>query len=373
MTECVLVTGADGYIGRRTVAKFLTTADARLVLSVRADDRQELEAKSARLLAELGDAADGRVEIVPADLTRDAPLASVVREVTGVVHSAARTAFDVSRSDAQRINVDGTVRVARFAAECPRLERFVLISTLVSAGLRSGTVSETLLDDDTEYANHYEWSKGEAERRLAKDFPDLPVSIARLATIIADDESGRVTQYNTFHNTLKLFFYGLLTVMPGLPDTPLYLATADFTSGGIVHLAQSETATGVYHLASAPSEAVSLRDVMETAFGVFETDPSFARRRLLRPEFCDLESFRYLVSAAQSLSESPAAGALRSVAPYAEQMFHPKLFDNTRLVGSWAAGSAAADRKLVEAACASLVNTRWGRRESEFTKTDLFA
>ncbi|MFE4824689.1 SDR family oxidoreductase [Streptomyces sp. NPDC056704] len=370
----IVITGADGYLGRRAAAEFLTTTDDRLVLTVRSADRQELAAKSVALRTELGEAADSRVEIVPADLTREAPLAGVAGEVTGIVHTAARTAFDVSPSQAQAINVDGTLRVARFAADCPRLERFLLLSTLVSAGLRSGPVAETLLDDDVAYANHYEWSKAEAERRLTADFPDLPISIARLSTIVADDKSGRVTQHNAFHNTLKLFFYGLLTLMPGRPDTPLYLATADFTSRGIVHLVQPKTPTGVYHLAPAPSEAVRLGEVMDTVFDVFETDPAFVRRRLLRPEFCDVDSFRDLVSAAQSLSASPMAGALRSVAPYAEQMFHPKQFQQTRMRSSWEDGPASSGGlPLVEATCAWLVSTRWGRREPGIVQVDVSA
>ena len=43
--------------------------------------------------------------------------------------------------------------------------------------------------------------------------------------MIADDASGAVTQQNAFHNTLKLFYYGLLALMPGACDTPLYFIT----------------------------------------------------------------------------------------------------------------------------------------------------
>ncbi|CAL9442342.1 SDR family oxidoreductase [Streptomyces sp. enrichment culture] len=369
MTGRVMVTGADGYLGRRTAARFLADTDSRLVLTVRASDREELADKRAGLLAALGDAADGRTEVVPADLTRDAPLAEVATTLTGIVHSAARTAFDVSRTEALRVNVDGTLRVARFAAGCDGLESFVLLSTLVSAGCRTGEITETLLDDGVECANHYEWSKGEAERRLSHEFPGLPVTIARLATIVADDESGRVTQYNAFHNTLKLFFYGLLTLMPGRPDTRLYLATADFTSRGIVHLARSGTAAGVYHLAPDGSEAVRLGEALDTVFTVFESDPSFRRRRLLRPEFCDRDSFGHLVSAARSLGASPAAGALRSVAPFAEQMFHPKLFDHTRLLAHWHDAPGSSGMRLVTATCESLVRTRWGRHAPSPTPT----
>jgi hypothetical protein len=51
---------------------------------------------------------------------------------------------------------------------------------------------------------------------------ELPLSVARLATVIADEERGAVTQFNAFHNTLKLFYYGPLSLMPGNPATRLY-------------------------------------------------------------------------------------------------------------------------------------------------------
>lgn len=365
MTGRVLLTGADGYLGRRTAARFLAATDHRLVLAVRAGGPDELARKKAALLAGLGHPPTSRVQAVPADLTRDAPLAGARRDVTCVVHGAARAAFNVSRDDAQRVNVDGTLRVARFAGECPGLERFVFLSTLLSAGRRTGDVAEEPLDDAGGFANHYEWSKQEAERRLLAGFPGLPLTVARLATIIADDDSGRVTQYNAFHNTMRLFFYGLLTLMPGLPSTPLYLATAEFTSRGIVQLGRPEAAPGIFHLAPAPDEAVTLADVMDVALEVFETDPGFLRRRLPRPEFCDLTTFQYMVTAAQGLSASPAASAMSSVAPFAEQMFRPKTFANDRLRASWPDAPAAACMNLVRAVCENLVRTRWGRRADE--------
>lgn len=368
MSRLVLITGADGYLGLRTAQRLLADTDDRLVLTVRAADRAELTGKEERLLAALG-AGAGRAAVHPADLTEDAPLTELTRDVGVIVHAAARTAFDQSRQDAQRINVDGSLRVARYADQCPRLERFVLLSTLVSVGRRTGEVPEAALSSAAGFANHYEWSKSEAERQVAERHPALPLSIARLSTIVADDDTGNVTQYNAFHNTLRLFFYGLITVVPGLPDTRLYLATAAATSAALVHLTHADTPTGVYHLAPAPEQAVRLGDAIDTAFEVFETDSTFMRRRLLRPQYCDLETFRHLTSAAQTLRTSPSAAALRSVLPFAEQLFCPKEFDNSRLVRSWPRSSAFGSEQLVHSVCRSLVRGRWGRNTPGATST----
>jgi nucleoside-diphosphate-sugar epimerase len=211
--------------------------------------------------------------------------------------------------------------------------------------------------------NHYEWSKYEAERCLMQECPDLSVTIARLTTVVADDDTGAVTHQNAFHNTVKLFFYGLLSLVPGDPRTRQYYTTADFTSRGIAYLARPEIPGGVYHLAPGPDEALSLREVLDTVFGIFEADPGYRRRRLLRPRFCDLESFRYMAEAAGSMSASPTGQAFGSVAPFAEQMFLDKDFDNTRLRSAWPGYQPVAVRELVADTCRWLVRTRWGRRE----------
>ena len=76
------------------------------------------------------------------------------------------------------------------------------------------------------------------------------MSVLRLPTIIADGDDGQVTQYNAFHNTLKLYFYGLLSLVPGDPSTPVSLATAAFTTAAITRLLDPAVADG--HLPRLP-------------------------------------------------------------------------------------------------------------------------
>ena len=362
MTELTLVTGAAGYLGRRIAAQLLASTDDRLLLTVRVANRAGLAAAEASLRRELGIAHDNRIAVVPADLCHPDPLRSVdPKPITRVVHVAARTEFTVSRAVARQVNVDGTRKVADFAARCQGLRRLLVLSTLFSVGRRTGEVTERTYGDAAGFANHYEWSKHEAERLLLAEYGDLPLSIARLATVVADDDTGAVTQYNAFHNTLKLFFYGLLSLLPGDPATPLYLADAEFTARGAVHLADQDTPGGIYHLAPAPAETITLDTLVGDAFDVFDTDPGFRRRRLLRPQFCDIDSFRDLVTATKGLSASPMADALNSVAPFAAQMFLPKRFDNRRLAAVWPSQPEIRPRALAAAACAELVRTRWGR------------
>jgi nucleoside-diphosphate-sugar epimerase len=366
VTGRTLLTGADGYLGGRLAARLLAETDDQLTLTVRAGDSAELAAKRESLLAVLRDRAagadPGRVEVLAADLRDAEPFAAVdPRRVTRVVHAAARTAFNVEREVARRVNTAGTLRVAEYARRCPGLGRLLVLSTLFSAGRRVGVVAEEPPRPEAGFVNCYEWSKCAAEREVLAGFADLPVTVARLTTVVADDDTGAVTQYNAFHNTLKLFFYGLLSVLPGDRATPQYLATADFSVRGLAHLARPEEPAGVYHLAPGPAEAIPLGEVIDAAFEVFEADAGYRRRRLLRPEFCDIDSFGDLVEAAGFLPASPMAQALGSVAPFAEQLFLPKDFDNSRLRATWAGYPRSDLRALVAATCRRLVGTRWGR------------
>jgi nucleoside-diphosphate-sugar epimerase len=366
VTRRIVVTGADGYLGRQIAARLLMETGDRLVLTVRAATRAEAVTKESALRRDLLVAGADRVEVIAADLTRPEPLAGVdTAGVTGIVHTAARTAFTLERPAAEAVNVFGTLRVAEFARTCPDLERLVVLSTLFSAGRRTGRVDETAHDGRAGWVNHYEWSKQEAERELLAAHGDLPLTIVRLPTIVADDDTGRVTQYNVFHNTLKLFFYGLLSLMPGEPTTRQYLATADFASRGVAHLtgpaAPDGRRDGFFHLTPSPAETLTLAEIIDLAFDVFETDPAFRRRRLLRPHFCDNRSFQDLAEATRGLSASPLGQAIGSVAPFAEQMFLDKEFDNSRLRRAWPQCPPTDSRRLVAATCARLVETRWGR------------
>lgn len=370
-----LVTGGDGYLGRRIAARLLADTGDRLILTVRADDAAELAAKEEALRRSLVAQLRGspgeppretlrRVTVVAADLRHKDPFEGIdPGGVTAIVHTAARTEFNVERSTARGVNVDGTRRVAEFARRCPKLERLLALSTLFSSGRQVGAIPESRHPEGAGFVNHYEWSKCEAEYELLATCADLPLTIARLTTIVADDDTGAVTQYNVFHNTLKLFFYGLLSLMPGDPATRQYLATADFTSRGALHLLRPAAPPGIYHLAPGPEDAIPLGEVIDLAFDTFETEEAFRRRRLLRPRFCDLDSFRDLAEAARGLSVSPMAQAIGSVAPFAEQMFLSKDFDNSRLRAAWPDYLAPDARRLIEATCRRLVEFRWGRNE----------
>ena len=83
---------------------------------------------------------------------------------------------------------------------------------------------------------------------------------------------------------------------------------------------------------------------------------------LLRPLPCDLASFRDLAVAAAGMRGGPVSQALGSVAPFAEQLYLPKVFQARH-------AHPVDTRRLVENVCSTLVDCRFGRGRGTGTGT----
>lgn len=355
----VVITGAGGYLGRGLARHYLRTTDAELVLPVRT------EARGHEIEADLG-SPGGRVRAVYGDLGEPEPFAGLDARrrdrVTTIIHAAAVTRFNVDRDLARRVNVEGTAHALALARRCPRIESFTQVSTVYATGLRMGVIREEPADDDAGFANAYEWSKWAAEE-LVIDAGDLPWRISRVSTVIADDDSGAVTQHNAFHETLKLCFYGLLSLLPGRAETPLYLVTGEFVVGAIARLAGASDATGIYHVSHDRAVAPTLERALDIVFEQFCAVEEFRRKRIMRPLLADEESFRLLVEGVSPMAGGLVTQALSNVAPFARQLYVDKELDNTRFRGALDGYAAPDVGQLLTETCRHLVATRWGRRK----------
>ena len=257
--------------------------------------------------------------------------------------------------------MSGTGRVVALARSCPRLTSVGLVSTVYATGLRAGPIDEALYDDGPGFANHYEWSKWRAEQLLAELGEGLPWRILRVATVVADDASGRVTQHNAFHETLKLWYHGLLPLVPGDGATPLYLVTGDFVADSIVTLMAPPAAGGVYHLCHPAAASLTLATALDVVAEAFEAGEAFRRRRVLRPLLGDEATFEMLASGVDAFGGGMVRRSLQSVVPFARQLFVAKELANVRLraaLDDYRPPDAAA---LVRRTCDWLVASRWGR------------
>jgi nucleoside-diphosphate-sugar epimerase len=364
MSEHVFITGGDGYVGRLLAQRYLTQSDARLTLLVRGT-AATLSAKVARMRAFVGEEAATRIEWLEGDITDPGALAGVdTQTVTTIVHSAAVTRFNVEQPLARAVNVEGTAHVLALAQRCRALRSLGVLSTVYSSGLRPGPIDEAPLDDQHGFANFYEWSKFESERLAWARKDDLPIKIIRLSTVIADDDSGHITQQNAFHNTLKLYFHGLLSLLPGNDDTPVYVITGRFAADALMALLDPQVGPGFFHLSHEAADSPTLGSMIGRVFDRFDEYEGFQRRRVLRPVRASQGAFDDLAEGIESFGGDIVKQALRSMTPFARQLYVKKQFSNQRMRMAFKGYRPEPHDQIIDRVSRYLVNTRWGRQDA---------
>ena len=362
MANVTLITGGDGYLGRRIAAKLLEETDSRLLLWLRAADASAFLSKQD-VLAESFGRFEGRVEYCYGDLTGESPFDGIEpASICRIVHAAAVTRFNVDEGTARRVNIEGTEKLLRFAERCGALERLGLLSSIYASGMRAGPIPETPFVN-AGFANHYESSKWAAETLLFEKYAHLPWRIFRIATAIADDANGQVSQHNAVHNTLKLLYYGLISTLPGKPGTPMYLVTGDFAADAVCRLMRVSGSERIFHVAHRREQSLSLDELITLVFEVFGADEFFRKRRIPRPLYVDEEAFELLHSALGAFAGGVVNQAVDSVAPFARQLFITKEVQNANLIAALGRDPAPDASAVVEATCRHLVRTKWGREK----------
>lgn len=359
----LVITGADGYLGLLLARRFLAATAMPVLLWVRARDADAFRLKQQQLMPHVGHFG-ARVTYGWGDLTHDQPFASIdPTDVRRIIHSAAVTRFTIDTATARQVNVDGTAKLLQFASACPALESVGILSTIYASGLTGGVIDEVPLLGREGFCNQYERSKWESETLLQSQFASLPWRLFRIATVIADDDTGTVTQHNVFHNTLKLFYHGLLPFIPGHAETPLYFVTGTFVTEAIYALMHQPQDRVIYHVSHHRDAAVSLGEVIALAFEAFHHDRDFRLRRPLKPLYTDATSFQMLTEEVHIFGGDLMRKAMARVAPFAKQLFVCKEVDNRRLRAGWGEYHATAASYLVQQTCDYLVRTQWGTRD----------
>lgn len=362
MAETILITGADGYIGSLVCDRLLRETDAQLMLWVRAQDAAEFSAKQEKILQQRASVLD-RISLHHGNLYAEEPFASVdAGRINRIIHTAAVTAFNVEADVADAVNRDGTRKMLAFARGCPNLKRFCYVSTAYAAGLADGDILEQPLSAQGPFANHYERSKCEAEAILLNEYGDLPWHIYRVATVISHNDAGDVTQYNVFHNTMRLLFYGLISMLPGAEETPIYLVTGEFVADAIAELAVKPVAEKqIFHVCHRREESLPLGNLVDACFNVFGSDEGFRKRRVLRPLFTEFEPFEMLANELRGLSGQVVSQAVESIRPFARQLFVSKSFHNDNLRAALSQYRAPDPQQMTLNTVGYLVQTKWGR------------
>src|SRR5689334_1749153 len=253
MTTCetIFMTGFPGFIAGRFV-KRLACEDTRFILLVQSALAARARADIANIRRESG-AGDDKFSIIEGDITQlnlgmsDADTERVRSETDGLFHLAAIYDLAVERELAQRVNVQGTAHVNRFAKSIPNLKRYHYVSTCYVAGRRRGLIREDELQHDAGFRNHYEESKYMAELSMDVLKSDLPVTIHRPAVVVGDSRTGETAKYDGIYyliHYLRKWPAALSLVNIGNSEVRLNLVPIDFVIEAMVALAKDERAVG---------------------------------------------------------------------------------------------------------------------------------
>jgi thioester reductase-like protein len=361
----LLITGADGYLGFNLVKNYLTSSDCRLTLLLNARNNEKAHLKTQRFFARLDAELPGirrkkDIDFVFADLSDYRfPDVACVSSIDCIIHAAAVTRFDVDHDVARAVNVNGTRRMFEMARCCPRLAKVCLVSSLYATGLKGGEIPESEVEVAEGFANHYEWSKCEAERIVAHEFSQLPWQICRVGLIAADDERGDVGAINALHTSLKLLYRGLLPVIPGESSMPLYLVTADYTSQAIASMIAEGETKQYYNLVQARELMISLDGLIDVAMTSFSQDEQFRRRNILKPLFSDLEGWEILAEAICNMSRGVVRQSTATIRPFARQLYVSKTVCNENALRLMPAYEAPDMVALLSRMCNFLVRRKW--------------
>ncbi len=245
----VLVTGGTGHLGRWLLARLTARGERVLVPIRRASERGDELRSFVRSLG--GDGA--LLSIVEGDLDRpqlgldEAALARLA-SVRVVHHLGARFAWGLTPAEAQRTNVEGSLRVVELAATMPSLERLVLVGgyriaeRLDRRGRRIPPEAISL-----GRVGAYEASKHAAHRECVRRAKELsvPYSAMHPATVIGDSRTGRTVQTTGLGETVLALAQGRLPARVGGKSVFVPIVAVDLVAEVLDRIATDDEALGL--------------------------------------------------------------------------------------------------------------------------------
>ncbi len=260
----IFITGGTGYLGSYVVTRLLEHQGERLLLMVRAKNREDAISRLWTGLQMHMDASRfrrvlDRIDFVRGDLTspglgiEGAERTRVVSTATSVLHIAA-SLNRKSEKACLNSNLRGTLNVIQLAREIERgrggLERFSHVSTVAVCGKRDREdVSEdTAIDWERSDYDPYGRTKKFCEHMVRELLPDVRKTFFRPSIVMGDSRHPKTTQFDMVRA------FCVLADMPFLPmrkDARLDIVNADFVGRAIADLhVKREPRWDIYHLSS---------------------------------------------------------------------------------------------------------------------------
>ncbi len=329
MASHFFITGGTGLVGTNLIPRLLKEfPGSTITLLVRGEDESDAQERVERIVCAvqkdygIPDAPD-RIEGMLGDVNLDhcgltpAELEHVVSRTTHIIHGAATIRFDHPLDEARAINCGGTRRMLAIAELCldkGKLERFIYIGSSSVSGQRAGRILESELEMGQKFFNTYEQSKNESERIVRDHFSRVPATVFRPSIIIGDSVTGKTTSFNVIYIPLRLLQRGMLTYVPGTPDTLMDLVPIDWVDDAMVHIMKRPESVGnVYHITAGPQRAAPLSEVVGRAIAYFDRRTPLKHPRTI--EYVTREEFEQRRAAMRGREEA-LMSQLDTLLPY---------------------------------------------------------
>jgi nucleoside-diphosphate-sugar epimerase/pimeloyl-ACP methyl ester carboxylesterase len=242
------ITGANGLIGRWLMVD-LTRRGRMVVALVRNAAARRTELKEF-VGAHGGDPTLVRVDEL--DLMRDdLGVEGDVSSVRDVYHCAGRYAWNLSEHEAHAVNVEGTMRVVRWAAQLPELRRLVYVGGYRMTRLPEWVPTSFPLPTPARKRLYrtlgaYEASKIEAQlaMRDVADENHVPWTIVSPATVSGDSRTGESDQFTGVAESIAMLWRGKMPIGVGTEKTFVPLVPVDHLARVMATLVENPKTLG---------------------------------------------------------------------------------------------------------------------------------
>ena len=290
-TDCLLLTGATGLVGRTIIPFLKKRHPGRRIVALARRPEQCVELNRQEIDTVIGDLARPHLGISPAEYQ------GLQRSLTGILHVAANVRFDLSVEESREVNVVGVREILHLAKSSPRLRKFGHVSTTFVNGYREGVFAEEPMPPGQEFVNGYQQTKFEAEGLVLEAMSYIPASIYRISVILADSAAGVVSQFNYIHHLIRMLPDSILPVMPGDPDVLIDAVPANWVAASLAHLFDFRFTEGaIRHICAGAEGSMRLADVMARTCRAMEQHTSYPAGQSVRlPRLVSLAEYNDFV------------------------------------------------------------------------------
>ncbi|MCS3407936.1 SDR family oxidoreductase [Serratia sp. AKBS12] len=278
--KTLLLTGATGFLGGAVLEKILIEKQpVTFLLLVRANNPEQGLARIKDNMSKFNLAPDlfdnlSEENILLGDLSEPEGFLSDIRinQVTHVINCAAVASFG-NNPLIWKVNVEGTMALAKRMSQVDGLQRFLHVGTAMSCAPEQGAlVSESgEFEPDAEHLVEYTRSKSTIEQRMRRELPQLPLVIARPSIVVGHTRLGCQPSSSIFW----VFSMALMLrkFMCSLQDN-IDVIPVDYCADALVMLLNSERLENdLYHISAGEECSVSFADIDRAMAAALETAP----------------------------------------------------------------------------------------------------